>query len=50
MQEGYLIQLFDTDVAIPDRFAFVLEADVALGGTVLHGGLAQVEVDDLFGR
>ena len=42
-----LLQLFDSDVAVPDPFGFILKADVALGRSVLQPRFAEVEIDDL---
>ena len=41
------LHFFDPHVAIPDRLAFVLEADVALRRAVLDGGLVEVQVVNL---
>jgi len=43
-----LLQFLDADVAVPNGFPFVLKADVAFGGPVFHGRLAEVEVENLF--
>ena len=41
------LRLLDANVAIPDSFGFVLEADVALGWPVLEFRLTQVEILNL---